>query len=88
MRDYGFEMDETPPALRDADVEMAGLEAIGRRVAALRKRGICAHGWVQGAPGSAANFDASPVTCHECGAVFPTGLAWGAARDAALRGAR
>ncbi len=80
----GFEFDETPAGLRDADVEMAALESAGRRVAALRKRGICAHGWIQGAPGNGNTFDVSPVTCHECGAVFPTGKAWGAARDAAL----
>jgi hypothetical protein len=36
----------------DADLEMAELEAEGNRIAALRARGVCTHGWTQGARGA------------------------------------
>lgn len=83
----GFEFDDTPSGLTDADQEQAGIEAAGRRLAALRRRGICAHGCVQGTPpGCGDAFDRMPVKCHDCGVTFPTGKAWGRARDAALGG--
>lgn len=86
-----FEFDDTPTGLTDADQEMAALEAAGRRDARLRARGVCSHGWIQGAPGNDPGlFDRSPVRClHDgCGATFATGLDWYAARRAALGGAR
>jgi hypothetical protein len=48
--------------LNDADIEMAELEAAGRRSSALRKRGICDHGWLQ---------VGEPTTCLHCGKSFP-----------------
>lgn len=35
---------ELPAGYQDADIEQAGFEAEGRRLAALRRRGICTHG--------------------------------------------
>ena len=55
------------------------MEAAGRREAALRRRGICTHGYVKGQPYGADG----PVTCHDCGATFPTDAAWWAARQEA-----
>lgn len=46
--------------MNDADIEMMHLTEIARRSEAARKRGKCAHGWVQGS------------TCKECGKVFPS----------------
>lgn len=51
---------ELPAGYQDADLEMAELEAAGARSAALRARGICDHGWRQGARG--AN---DPATAHD-----------------------
>jgi hypothetical protein len=36
---------EVPAGYQDADIEQAEFEAAGRRLAALRRRGICTHGW-------------------------------------------
>jgi len=47
----------------DADILTAQLHALGRRDSALRKRGICSHGWSQGQ---------APCKCLHCGKVFPT----------------
>jgi hypothetical protein len=56
----------------DADIETAELEASARHHAALRKRGICTHGWTQG------NVDANGTPksgtctkCLDCGRIFP-----------------
>lgn len=66
--------DEVPAGFRDADIEQAGLEAKGRRSAALKRAGICDHGWVQGTPGAD-----GPVRCLDCGEVFATDREWWAA---------
>lgn len=86
MTTHAFEFDDTPVGLRDADIEQASIEAAGRRLASLRRRGICSHGWIQGASGPCLNgeFDRSPVVCLDCGATFATGREWGRARDEAL----
>lgn len=40
------------------------LERAGNRIAALKARGVCTHGWMQGPPGK-------PVlTCLDCGREF------------------
>ena len=75
-----FDDDDTPAGFRDADIELAGLEALGRKATSLRKRGLCAHGWCQGQPW---NRDGQ-ITCLDCGAVFPNRQAHQDARDAAL----
>lgn len=46
------------------DAAQRHLEKIGNKISALRRRGICTHGWMQGPPGK-------PVlTCLDCGATF------------------
>lgn len=57
----------------DADIEQAELEAEGNRIAALRARGICTHGWTQGYT-AAYRPDLAPakVECHDCGRIFGT----------------
>jgi len=60
MNDSFFDV---PAGYRDDDIELAGLEALGRRSSALRKRGICDHGWLR-AP------DTGPAECLHCGKVF------------------
>lgn len=47
------------------------LERKGRKIAALRARGICTHGWLQGPPGPA-SAPCSDVTCLHCGAKWAT----------------
>ena len=42
---------ELPGGFQDADFEMRDLMAAGRRIAAARRKGLCAHGWRQGYPG-------------------------------------
>lgn len=49
--------------VRDADIEMAGLQEAANHAARLRKRGICTHGWAK-VP------DVGPAKCLECGKVF------------------
>jgi hypothetical protein len=50
----------------DADMLQAELYRLGRMDSALRKRGICSHGWSQGIPG---NPD-GPTKCLHCGKLF------------------
>lgn len=72
--------DDTPAGYRDADLEQAHYEAMGRTLARLQKRGICAHGWTQGPPGK-------PVlTCLDCGATFADAAEHQATRDEVLEG--
>lgn len=61
----------------DADMEMANYEAEGARLAAMRKRGICTHGSMQGQP-TGAGFAKIPdlpegmMVCTDgCGGLFP-----------------
>lgn len=51
-------------AERNPDAAQRILEARGNKISALRRRGICVHGWVKCPPGQQA------VTCLDCGAVF------------------
>jgi hypothetical protein len=57
------------------DAAAAMLDAAGNKIAALRRRGICTHGWLSGPPGKPV------ITCNDCGATFETY----AARDRAAR---
>ncbi len=45
--------------------QLAGLEALGRKSSALRRQGICTHGWLQGREGC-------ETKCLHCGEVFAT----------------
>jgi hypothetical protein len=65
-------------AERYPDAAQAKLEAAGRKLDALRKRGICAHGWMQGPPGKAV------LTCLDCGREFISRDEHEAARREAL----
>jgi hypothetical protein len=53
------------------DAAQAKLEAAGNKIAALRKRGICTHGWLQG-PSRYPATARDNVLCLDCGAVFAT----------------
>lgn len=46
------------------DAAQAKLERAGRKIDALKARGICTHGWMQGPPGKAV------LTCLDCGREF------------------
>lgn len=55
MTTFGYD----PEAVyQDADIEQAAFEAEGARLAALRRQGICSHGWRLGG-NPAPEFDAS-----------------------------
>ena len=54
---------ELPNGFQDDDFDMRDLEHAGALTAALRRRGICDHGWLM-AP------DGEPARCLHCGAVF------------------
>lgn len=54
---------ELPNGFQDADFNQRALEQAGALTAALRRRGICDHGWLM-AP------DGEPAKCLHCGAVF------------------
>ena len=54
---------DVPAGMRDADIETAGLQRLGRLQSILSKRGICMHGWSKG--------DA-PCLCLHCNKEFPT----------------
>jgi hypothetical protein len=62
---------DLPAGAQAADLETSGLLAIAQRTAALRRQGICAHGWLQGPPGPP-NHPTTVVTCNYCGQVFDT----------------
>ena len=47
----------------DADIETAQLNAAADHESALKRKGICAHGWLQNHPDGTA-------TCKDCGKVF------------------
>ena len=49
-----------------ADYETARLTKLGNQSAALRKRGICTHGWLQGPPGTPGD-----VVYLHCATRFP-----------------
>ena len=54
---------ELPGGYQDADLQQGAMERAGTLTAALRRRGICDHGWLM-AP------DGEPARCLHCGAVF------------------
>lgn len=57
--------------LTDADIEMGDLIDSAEHDSALKRRGICTHGWQQGGVDSAGNLrSGSCVKCLECGGVF------------------
>ena len=54
---------ELPGGYQDADLQQGAMARAGNLTAALRRRGICDHGWLM-AP------DGEPARCLHCGAVF------------------
>lgn len=56
---------------RNPNAAQAKLEAAGRKIAELRARGICTHGWLQGPPGPK-DKPTTVVTCLDCGKVWKT----------------
>lgn len=56
---------DVPAGYRDADIEMAGLQALGNRSSRLRRLGICTHTWLKG-------FSGKPTECLHCHHIFPT----------------
>lgn len=72
---------ELPAGCQDADIEQAEFGALGRRVTALRRKGICTHGWVQGQPGRSMT---GPIKCLDCGQEFLTADDWHDARHQLL----
>lgn len=61
----------------DADMEMARLEAVGRRADALHRRGVCTHSCGLGhhAPAiyhAQEYLEPGEHLCMDCGEVFPT----------------
>jgi hypothetical protein len=60
------------------DAAQRMLEAAGNKIARLKARGICTHGWMQGPPGKAV------LTCLDCGATFASDHEHQAARRKAL----
>lgn len=66
---------ELPNGFQDADFEMRDLEEKGRRSAALRKKGICDHGWRQ--VGNGRNgIEIGKFKCLHCGAMVDCGKDW------------
>jgi hypothetical protein len=62
---------ELPAGFQDADLEMAGFMESARHFNALRKRGICLHGWIQGPPGPPGN-PCNDWKCKDCGKSWAT----------------
>jgi hypothetical protein len=50
--------------INDADIETADLQARANHESRLRKKGICAHGWIK-------TFDNGAVLCLDCQKSFP-----------------
>ena len=68
-----FRDQELPNGFQDADFEMASLQAKGARSSALKRRGICDHGWLAPAKPSAFHTGADySMVCNHCGKVFAT----------------
>ena len=61
--------------MNDADIEMRELEIAANRIARLKRRGICCHGWYKTIP---------IVRCNECGKEFPDVAALHEERDQLL----
>lgn len=82
---------EVPAGFQDADIEQAQFERAGARLRVLKRRGICAHGWVcgLGADGKphypeAEGLTGAEVRCRDCGKVFADDDAWHEARESVL----
>ena len=54
---------ELPDGFQDDDFDQRELEQAGALTAALRRRGICDHGWLMSPPGER-------TRCLHCGATF------------------
>lgn len=76
--DPGMEQEALEQERFEADMEMAQLEAIGRRNDALRKRGICPHSYRTGRNAwnhtiypQVAALSIGDELCNDCGVVIP-----------------
>jgi hypothetical protein len=56
--------------MNDADIEMNELTVTANHESRLRRRGICAHGWVQRAHQTTPHLTGEQVQCKDCGKVF------------------
>jgi hypothetical protein len=74
---------ELPRGFQDADLEAAELADQAERSAALRRRGICSHDWIQGPPGPPQR-PTKLWTCNQCGKVFASEAALEAEREELL----
>lgn len=50
--------------MKTADYQQAKFESLGDRIAQLRAKGVCSHGWLKTTPGQ------QQTTCLDCGAIF------------------
>lgn len=64
-----FHDPEVPAGYQDADIEQAAFEAEGRRLAALRARGVCSHGHRMG--GGIAVYSAEDIARSRARGKFP-----------------
>lgn len=62
MNTFGHDP-ELPAGYQDADFITASLEREAKRIADMRKRGICDHGWIKQGPDS--------FLCYHCDKTFP-----------------
>ena len=58
---------ELANGLQDADIEMHDLEQAARHQSALKRKGICVHGWRK-----IGQWPDKTCTCLDCGRVFAT----------------
>lgn len=62
---------DLPGGFQDADLEAAALNEAANRETRLKRRGICAHGWLQGPPGPK-HAPTKVCTCLDCGKTWAT----------------
>lgn len=61
---------DIPAGCSDADILQSELERLGNKQAALRRKGICAHGWRQGyTPTHRPDLKPGQTQCLDCGEV-------------------
>ena len=78
---FGYDP-ELPAGFQDADIEQAEFEAEGRRLAALKRRGVCTHGSAVGFSGTVTypeqeGLKVGQMRCTDgCGRVFESDEAW------------
>lgn len=71
--------------MNDADIEQAQLEEAARHESALKRKGICAHGWRQGyTPRHRPDLKPGQVQCLDCKRVFDSEEEANEARSEAL----